>query len=172
MEDSSLKFENHFPSNTAILIGVLFVIALIGTWYFYTQKMSPVQQTPAPTPVEDVKLMTPTDTPIPVVEVSPSPVPLVDTRITGLISLNDPGCYADGICSISVGNSKIILATGGDRMMQEQTEKGLLLKKDGKTVAAISDFAVGKKVQIFANQLDGSTLTIYGKSDYFVKLLN
>lgn len=46
MEDSRTRFANYFPSNTAILIVVLFVIVLAGAWHFYGQKQ--------PTPSESV----------------------------------------------------------------------------------------------------------------------
>lgn len=173
MEESNgprnLSFAQWFPSNTALFIILLLVIASLGMWNFYGEHFAKTSET---TITQENPIVEATPALVIVPEVTPSPVPLVDTRLTGTITENDPGCYADGICSITVGNTKVILESGGDRMMQDQVQKGLLLKNNGVTVAAISDLAVGKKVQIFGNQVDVSTVTIYGKTEYFVKLLN
>ncbi len=61
MEDKRPRFTNYFPSNTAILIVVLFFIVLGGAWHFYGQR----QATPSDSVVVEVQpSLTPSASPV------------------------------------------------------------------------------------------------------------
>ncbi len=70
MENTQANFSRLFPSNTAILIIVLFFIALAGSWYFYTQ------QTALEMPKQEIAITQTQPTPTPQASSEPTAVPI------------------------------------------------------------------------------------------------
>lgn len=90
-------------------------------------------------------------------------------RLRGVITNVHTGCWADGTCSIEVDNNWWI-----------QIIEGGLGPPDSKPVARgevvgivfdESNELIGKKVEVYAEKADQSSLTIFGSKEYYVRII-
>lgn len=90
-------------------------------------------------------------------------------KFTGTITEVNNECYSDGTCSVKVDDKSIIREYGGLRPPNSKVEvKGRLL---GFFNAEISSKNIGNKVEVFAQPTASGNYTLYGNSDYYIKLL-
>lgn len=95
-----------------------------------------------------------------------------DIRFSGKISDIDLSCHWDGICQIKVGDYWIITEQGGDPRPEnsnEKQEKGKIFDPKGLPLSQIDESSVGKQVEVYAQVLDNSSLSLYGNNAYYVK---
>jgi hypothetical protein len=85
---------------------------------------------------------------------------------TGTISAVDTGCFADAVCSVTVGGKKVILVTG--MRLGAPQEVGTL-----KGVESIGDLEakIGSNAKVYAAKTTDGEYTLYGDADYYVEVL-
>lgn len=85
---------------------------------------------------------------------------------TGKITAVDTGCFADATCSVTVGDKKVILVTGG-RGMDTTIPVGKLVGAE-----SIGDLEnmIGQTASVYAKPLGDTEYTLYGSSDYYVEV--
>lgn len=88
----------------------------------------------------------------------------------GVITSIDYGCHVDGICSVGVGKSTVIVDSG--ESLAERPQKGTIpegLLDEGKKAQFM-----GKKVNIYAAQQEGKTdsYTLFGNSQFYIQMGN
>lgn len=90
-------------------------------------------------------------------------------KFTGIITDINTGCWADGICSIRVGNKWIAAEYGGLRPPDSKPDvRGQLV---GISFSGDTQKYIGKTVEVHAQPTDGTNFTIYGDNNYFIRLL-
>jgi len=97
--------------------------------------------------------------------------PIQGVKFTGIVTEINYGCWADGICSIKVDDKWITAEIGGLRPPNSEPEiRGNLI---GISFSQETNKYLGKRVEVYAKQLenDKNYLTIYGDSNYYIKLL-
>ena len=98
-----------------------------------------------------------------------------EVTISGNIVDNDTSCSHDGVCKVKIDNYWIITDLGGDpspEMIEQRGPRGRIINTDETTTGNIGNNVTGKQVEVFAKVIDGSTLTLYGKKDYYIKFTN
>lgn len=93
--------------------------------------------------------------------------PAETETFTGTISSVNTGCFADGICSVTVSGKDVILLTG---MRTGSVAVGSL-----KGVESIGDLEkhIGDKAKVYAARTTegGADYTLYGSTSYYVEVL-
>ncbi len=102
MQDTFRPSQSLFPSNTALVIVALFIVALIGSWNFYVRN-SPAVPSPIVTPTPLAIVVTPTPTPqLPTTQtytdpqgkfsfIYPSQMVTEESSVTDVLYLTTPG---------------------------------------------------------------------------------
>ncbi|TSC70770.1 MAG: hypothetical protein CEO12_146 [Parcubacteria group bacterium Gr01-1014_46] len=75
-------------------------------------------------------------------------------------------CIFDGVCSVTVDGKEIIVVSGG-RLLPDQ-EAGNLIGVD--SISEVEQH-IGKKAEVYAERTSGGEYTLYGSSDYYIKVL-
>jgi len=86
---------------------------------------------------------------------------------SGYISNVSTDCLFDGVCSVTVAGKRVIV-DGGRMIGRAEMEVGYLANID-----SISDLEknIADMAEVYANKTDGNDFTLYGKSEYYIKLL-
>lgn len=98
-----------------------------------------------------------------------------EVTISGGIADNDTGCYHDGVCKVRVDDYWIITDLGGDpspEMVIQRGPRGHIIYTNGTISGNVGDNVIGKHVEVFARVIDGNTLSLYGKKDYYIRFKN
>lgn len=84
-------------------------------------------------------------------------------KFRGTITSYDTGCFADGVCSVTI-DDKVVVTTIGFRV---QPELGRLIG-----VESLGDFErfIGSEAEVYAEKQEDGTYTLYGDSNYYVKV--
>ncbi len=91
----------------------------------------------------------------------------VEEKFTGTITDINYQCQADGICTIQIGEKYVIVGKGESPTPEPKGNSSNIELDENK-----KNSYLGKKVEVFAQKIDNNTYTIYGKTKYYVKLLN
>lgn len=96
-------------------------------------------------------------------EFAPCPNTVAGATFTGTIKAYSTGCFADGICSVTV-DDKVVIVTQGFRV-----ERAV-----GKLVGVSSISDIGKKIghpaTVYAHRTSDTQYTLYGNSSYYVEV--
>jgi len=90
-------------------------------------------------------------------------------KFEGVITDTHDGCASDGVCSIEVDDTWWIpIIVGGLRPPDSKPEirgevVGITFNLDNETV--------GKKVEVHGKKVDETSLTIFGSSEYYVRVI-
>lgn len=84
-----------------------------------------------------------------------------ETTFRGTVSEIDTGCYADGICTMTIDGKRVVFGQG---MTAADPPTGQLI---GTT--APEQF-VGRPVEVFG-RLEGNSGTIIGRPEYYIKIV-
>ena len=86
---------------------------------------------------------------------------------SGIITAVDTSCFFDGICSVTINNTKVILVQGG-RGLPPTTKVGKLI---GVHSVADLEKRIGDHANVYAGiNLEG-TRTLYGNTNYYVEVI-
>jgi hypothetical protein len=130
-----------------IIILVLLVVA-VGAYVLNTRQRNPTTQTPTPGVSQD------------------------EMTLSGRVVDVDTSCQYDGVCKVKVDNYWIITTMGGDlspEMLEKLGPRGSIIGAGGET---IGNHLIGKEVEVFAKVIDATTLTLYGKKEYYIRYKN
>ncbi len=86
-------------------------------------------------------------------------------KFTGNIIETNNGCWSDGTCSIKVDDKWITTEIGGLRPPNSKPEIR------GRLMGINFSQDMGKRVEVYAKQIDDNYFTIYGNENYYIKLL-
>jgi hypothetical protein len=128
------------------IIIILILIILAISWYQSRNKTVQPEQAPV---------------------ITQQPATLSDSeKFEGTVTAYDTACFADGVCSVTIGNKKVILEVGG-RVSDKPEPAGQLVG-----VASIGDLEtkIGSQAEVYARKLSDTEYTVYGSSTYFVKI--
>ena len=95
-----------------------------------------------------------------------------EVKLTGTITAIDDSCNHDGVCKVKVDMFWITTDLGGDPSPQMATSrgpKGSILQPDG-SITHVSNNLLGMQVEVFAQVLDDFSLSLYGNSEYYLKI--
>ena len=95
-----------------------------------------------------------------------SPQPNIQQeKFEGTITAYDTGCFADAVCSVTVGDRKVILVTGSRMLGEEQVGKLLGVPDIGSL-----EKKIGSRAEVFARKLPSGEYTLYGNTAYYVRV--
>lgn len=125
------------------VFAILFVILVLGLMYVYGK--------PAPTDSPQGKMVTGSD---------------LET-FSGTITSVNTGCFADGICSVTVDDKEVIILTGWGGMSPD----AVLGKLVG--VESIGDLEgkIGSHANVYAGLTPEGKHTLYGNVNYYVEVV-
>ncbi len=86
---------------------------------------------------------------------------------SGSISGIRQDCADDGVCSITVSGREIIVESGF-RVYNPNEKVGTLFGFDSVSEAKNH---IGERVEVYVAKLENGKFTLYGKSEYYIKLL-
>ena len=95
-------------------------------------------------------------------------------RLTGVIKDIDDSCNHDEVCRIKVDNIWIVTNLGGDpssEMVEQRGATGKIFLVDGQEAFSIPKDYVNKKVDVYVRKIDETTATLYGTSEYYIKVV-
>lgn len=96
-----------------------------------------------------------------------------EIQITGTITEVDDSCTHDGVCKVKVAEYWVTTNLGGDptpEMATNRGPKGSIFGPDGSTINTFSTGLVGMKAEVFAQVTNDSSLSLYGKPEYYLKI--
>jgi hypothetical protein len=92
-----------------------------------------------------------------------------NVKFTGTITEINNECWSDGTCSIEVNDKWIVAEIGAEHPPGSKIEiRGNLININ---FTQDTNKYIGKRVEIYAKQLNSSNFTIYGDTSYYIKLL-
>ena len=100
--------------------------------------------------------------------------PISGIKFSGTITEFNNGCWADGVCSVKIGGKWVVAEIGGERPPNSKPEASEVQGKlIGLSFSQDTNKYIGKKAEVYAQQSenDQNYLTIYGNSNYYIKLL-
>lgn len=102
-------------------------------------------------------------------QVTPMPIVAETGKFTGTITAVDTACFSDGVCSATIGGKKVIIIAG--MRVPPIPAVGSL-----KGVDSIGDLEgkIGSKAEVYAAATaeEGYQYTLYGSTDYYVRLID
>lgn len=96
-----------------------------------------------------------------------------EVTLTGTVKAIDDSCNHDGVCKVKVDMFWITTDLGGDpapQMVISRGPKGRILQLDGSIINVSKDL-LDMQVEVFAKVLDDSSLSLYGNSEYYLKII-
>ena len=99
--------------------------------------------------------------------VSPAPAPAATAVFKGEITEIDTGCFADGICSVTIDGKEVILLAG---FRMDAPPIGTLYGAD--SIGALES-EIGSTAEVYAAETaeGDADYTLYGSADFYVKLI-
>jgi peptidoglycan hydrolase-like protein with peptidoglycan-binding domain len=97
-----------------------------------------------------------------------SEAPAATASFTGTISAVDTACFADGICSVTIGGKKVIVLAG----YRTDTAPPLGSLKGTESIGDLEK-EIGSKAEVYAAKTTegGNDYTLYGNTSFYVKVL-
>jgi hypothetical protein len=96
-----------------------------------------------------------------------------EVKLTGTITEIDDSCNHDGVCKVKIDEYWIITELGGDptpEMAKSRGSKGTITDPDGSLTGNVGIDAVGQQAEVYAKVVNDTTLTLYGKAEYYLKI--
>ncbi|MBI2315249.1 hypothetical protein HYU93_04315 [Candidatus Daviesbacteria bacterium] len=91
-------------------------------------------------------------------------------RFTGMITETNNSCWVDGVCSVKIDSSWVEVERGGLRPPNMMGEPGGQLI--GISFSSDTEKYIGQKAEFYGAKKDDGSFTIYGNSNYYLKLVN
>lgn len=92
-----------------------------------------------------------------------------DSKFTGKLEVVNTGCFYDAECFVVV-DSKQVTVIGGRMMAGNEEPVGQMLGlKDGEGFGDLEKY-IGKEVEVFAKEIEYGNYTLYGNSEYYIKV--
>ena len=96
-----------------------------------------------------------------------------EIQITGTITEVDDSCTHDGVCRVKIAEYWVTTNLGGDptpEMAANRGPKGSIFGPDGSATNTVSTTLVGMQAEVFAQVTSDSSLSLYGKPEYYLKI--
>lgn len=96
-------------------------------------------------------------------------------RFTGTIKDIDDSCNFDGECKIKVGDIWITTNLGGDpspEMAKRRGPLGKIYLQNGQRATGLSKSYVNNDADVYVKRIDEVNATLYGDSEYYIKMLD
>lgn len=99
------------------------------------------------------------------------PVNGKEARFAGIITNVNQGCHVDNTCSIQLDNKSWITYEAGstpEMLSDHPPKRGRII---GMNFSTDSSQYIGKKVEVYGAKVSNENYTIYGSSQYYIKLI-